>query len=365
MKDSPHWNREDGVCTKHYLPSVPCPQCLATGDEDMFDTPEPETALDLNADHVSPATKPKRRAKREFRWNTHHFPVGTQFTLSDEMMRMHSYQRDPNFLDVWTCAGLVRNGCGSYVIKTGIEHVMGTTVTEHSFNMSHVKAVVKRGTGPVIIDPNWYGSNRWPTAEDRARLDRDIELAQSLEHSTRGIHATYSPMYYVIREARKIAAHNSALRQGLMIEAALANTWCREIKRDQSWHIGITLIDKKRLRRWLKQNVNRFLERMDKALEAEEAMNEEMYRRDMEADDREWERRHGHPADDPDDDNRKPAEDEGSHYDHEDGYRRDEQARHEFRQFLDDERPGLPAVSATDDEDTEDPDCFNDEADDN
>jgi hypothetical protein len=25
--DSPHWNFQDGVCTKHHLPSVPCPAC--------------------------------------------------------------------------------------------------------------------------------------------------------------------------------------------------------------------------------------------------------------------------------------------------------------------------------------------------
>lgn len=33
--DSPHWNWEDGVCTKHMLPSVPCPACLASADPDL------------------------------------------------------------------------------------------------------------------------------------------------------------------------------------------------------------------------------------------------------------------------------------------------------------------------------------------
>lgn len=35
--DSPHWNWKDGVCTKHYLPSVPCPACLAENDPDMYE----------------------------------------------------------------------------------------------------------------------------------------------------------------------------------------------------------------------------------------------------------------------------------------------------------------------------------------
>ena len=33
--DSPHWNEKLGVCTKHKLPSVPCPACIATKDEDL------------------------------------------------------------------------------------------------------------------------------------------------------------------------------------------------------------------------------------------------------------------------------------------------------------------------------------------
>ena len=32
---SPYWDEIDGVCTKHWLPSVPCPQCLATRDVDI------------------------------------------------------------------------------------------------------------------------------------------------------------------------------------------------------------------------------------------------------------------------------------------------------------------------------------------
>ena len=38
--DSPHWNVALGLCTKHMLPSIPCPACLADGgDPDLFFTP--------------------------------------------------------------------------------------------------------------------------------------------------------------------------------------------------------------------------------------------------------------------------------------------------------------------------------------
>ncbi len=33
---SDNWNWQNGVCTKHWLPQVPCPQCIATSDPDMY-----------------------------------------------------------------------------------------------------------------------------------------------------------------------------------------------------------------------------------------------------------------------------------------------------------------------------------------
>ena len=32
---SPNWNEVIGVCEKHLLPSVPCPQCIATADSEV------------------------------------------------------------------------------------------------------------------------------------------------------------------------------------------------------------------------------------------------------------------------------------------------------------------------------------------
>ena len=32
---SDYWDESIGVCTKHWLPETPCPQCLATADTDV------------------------------------------------------------------------------------------------------------------------------------------------------------------------------------------------------------------------------------------------------------------------------------------------------------------------------------------
>lgn len=33
--DSPHWNFELAVCTKHHISQTPCPQCMAEHDPDI------------------------------------------------------------------------------------------------------------------------------------------------------------------------------------------------------------------------------------------------------------------------------------------------------------------------------------------
>lgn len=55
--DSPYWNWEIGVCTKHYLPSVPCPSCLAKDDEDLYEGASSEELMlmaDLDAFENNP-----------------------------------------------------------------------------------------------------------------------------------------------------------------------------------------------------------------------------------------------------------------------------------------------------------------------
>jgi len=33
--DSPHWDVDAGICMKHQLPQLPCPECIAESDADV------------------------------------------------------------------------------------------------------------------------------------------------------------------------------------------------------------------------------------------------------------------------------------------------------------------------------------------
>jgi hypothetical protein len=49
--DSPEWNLGTGVCEKHGIPQIPCPQCLATQDVDIsvYLTPEDVQIMEMDA----------------------------------------------------------------------------------------------------------------------------------------------------------------------------------------------------------------------------------------------------------------------------------------------------------------------------
>lgn len=259
----------------------------------------------------------KRRAARKFRFNTHHFSVGTLFTLNDDIAAHHVKEGR----EVWPVTGIVRNGVDSYVLKTGIESFRTSADSEpveHGFNIQHVKAIVKRGDGPVLIDGGWYGNRKGP----EPKLDKDIALAAYTDLCRKGVHATYSPLYYVIREVRRIAPNNAVIDMGEVAGAVLAQTWCHK-PRQSNFRIPVCQINKKRLRRWLKQNINRFLSPLKPLLKAEEEENRKDYEQ-MLRDDDDW-----YPE--PRGATEPSKEDaEGSCYDAEDGYKRDEQARAEF-----------------------------------
>lgn len=50
--NSPHWNWETGVCSKHNLPQVPCPACMSSNDPELEFSPTPIERDSITEPHL-------------------------------------------------------------------------------------------------------------------------------------------------------------------------------------------------------------------------------------------------------------------------------------------------------------------------
>lgn len=257
------------------------PYSLPQGGTPMHEFDEAGRCLTPDHPHmdlVEEAAPPKRRAPREFRWGPAHFPVGTVFTLNEDIAQSHIREGRVN---EWPVQGVVRNGVDSYVLDTGVTHkFLDGSEHEHSFNISHVASIVKRGTGPVGLDPGGYGLK---TNQD---LHVDIQLAESsrfLASKRRGYHTTYSPRYFIAHEVQRTGKLNATLDLDGLVGAVLEQTWsvCKAVPGYEGLGLRVWEINRKRLRRWVAQNVNRFLQNIRRAAVEEERENWDRHQEDL------------------------------------------------------------------------------------
>lgn len=88
------------------------------------------------------------------KFNTHHFPVGTQFTLSPDFAFMHR-------MGTMEVKSIVRNGPQSFILETTTpkDSTAFNEGTMESYNVAHVDSIVKRGEGKVELTDQPYDSN--------------------------------------------------------------------------------------------------------------------------------------------------------------------------------------------------------------
>jgi hypothetical protein len=279
-----------------------------------------------------------RKSKEPAELCPHHFPNGTVFRIHEDSVhvRFDSLERGPDTFTVVN--GIVRNGIDSYVLKTG---VMRSHTGEEAFNIDHVAEVIERGKGPLVIDHGWYGF------QPNEKFAEDKDRGQWVEPTAtwrprKGYYCTIAIRALLHCELQGIAKNGMMLDFAKIFNSLEKQTWCRAHKVGP-W-LEMLDINKKRLRRWLKANINRFLMPMAPALRAEEQEQRLDYERDMEAENAEWERTHPEPI-------AADQSQQGSHYDN---YDNDADGR--YADFLDlplDDEQGAAIREAVDEDSRE------------
>lgn len=223
---------------------------------------------------------------------THHFPVGTVFEIKENVTFT-------NPQTIYTVTGIYRNGARSWVLETD-------TLREHTgyagYNIDHVKRIISRGTGEVKITAGRREVDYQKVLrEDQQRMEiqRPVKVRLGGEEVTlftprKRNYNTGSMQTLLMLECHRLGmTHaNSWIDYQRLISQVFLQTWCTHVTQN---YCQITMVNKKRLRRWLKQNINRFLTPMKAALKAEDEEQREFYEREMEESNREYEREQGLP----------------------------------------------------------------------
>lgn len=228
-----------------------------------------------------------------------HFPVGTVVQFNEEIRRMRSTEEGVDD-GVRTVVSIVRNGVDSYVIKTGRKnrHIDGTPFADEGINISYVEAIIKRGDGRVEIDHSYFGTD--PSLRQRVCRDAEImELHQPMTFKRwsdktgylgevtwtpkKRNHNTGAIRHLLILEVLRFAQPGLMFDYERMISDLFEQTWVTHVT-ERAFQFNV--VNKKRLRRWLAQNRNRYLVPMKKARHDED----QQHQLDMEQFDQEWEK---------------------------------------------------------------------------
>lgn len=192
-----------------------------------------------------------------------HFPVGTTFEVNDDVAKFHK-DDDGNYISVFTATGVHRNGPNSYVVQTTVLRTIGKSSMFVSFHTDNIKRIVKRGAGPMNIEYMQYSAAEIIYKDfirEQTGLSKfafKTEQAAQVLGSARThylflgadtlmvqlVHRFLQPNHFVFDEQ---AAARSLMQQSFVHTVLLGK------------HLHVHCAPKKRLNRWLKQNVNRFL----------------------------------------------------------------------------------------------------------
>lgn len=207
-----------------------------------------------------------------------HFLVGTQVTVSPELARMYW---DHLYPSVFTVEGIRQNGPNGFVLTTSTDDMSGLVPGEkYCFNISHVENIVSQGKGVIKIDP-WkqIGANEILKFADASKSNP--EYAKKNHWLTYG---DCNRLVFAIAGMPDIP-RGAVLNTGGLMWLLLEQSFVQKIQMGRgNWDFALYSINKKRAKRFVKQNLNRFLSSAKKEQQQHDDEMERYYRKEMDLD---------------------------------------------------------------------------------
>jgi hypothetical protein len=192
------------------------------------------------------------------KFNIGHTPIGTVAEFSVITMKPV----------IATVTAIQTNGPNSFILTTDAP---GNVTEFQSFNISWVSKIIKRGTGGTKITHDRYGR------ED----DLQKEFEELYELGARKSKSQYANMYMrhlVVRVAEKYTNDTMWLDMDKLMDLVFSSG-ILTVKSIGEYNRYV-LVNKQKLNKLIKRNINRCLANRRKAQLAEDKENQELYERD-------------------------------------------------------------------------------------
>lgn len=186
-----------------------------------------------------------REPRKDNKFGPEHFPPGTQFTLS---YILASFYTNAEYPSVFTVQGIVQNGPNSFILETTADDMQELSIGEkYSFNISHVENIVLRGKGPVKLH----------VPQTRQISDVSVNFPALVKKGYWLTHGSSATIFGLT--SRLTVPTGTVLDAEALNDQLMKQSFVKEAPRVAGYFPTLWLINKKRAKRFVKQNLNRFL----------------------------------------------------------------------------------------------------------
>ena len=210
---------------------------------------------------------------KDNKYQPEHFLIGTQVTVSPTIGKMY---RDHLYPSVFTVQGIRANGPSSFVLVTTADDMSGILPGEkYSFNISHVENIVSQGKGIIKI---------------QSRRNLDYGAVLQYERVERGYPQYAKKNHWLVYGGSMLITHlvhklnipiGSVVDSDSFVDVLLSQHFVKVINTGR-FGPRLYLVNKKRARRFVKQNLNRFMSSAKKAQKEEDDEMQRYYCEEME-----------------------------------------------------------------------------------